>query len=113
MKKGKAVIVTHNKHMPSEHSPYIYGDPRNNFSKGINIEISTSIHAEARAIAEAARRGISLKDTSIYVSTFPCPPCAKLIAYSGIKKLYYSSGYGVLDGESILKSQDVELIFVE
>ncbi len=113
VKNGRVVIATHNKHVPSEQAPYVNGDPRNNFSKGEYIELSTAIHGEAGAIAQAAQRGISLKGASIYVTTFPCPPCAKLIAYSGIKKLYYSSGYSVLDGQDILKSQGVEIIFVE
>jgi dCMP deaminase len=49
----------------------------------------------------------------MYVTTFPCPPCAKMIAFSGVKKLYYAGGYGVLDGEAIMKSKGVEIIFVD
>lgn len=113
IKDEKVIISTHNNHVPSEHLPYQNGDPRNNFHKGVHLELSTSLHAEAGAIAEAARQGVSLEGASLYTGTFPCPPCAKLIAYSGIKKLYYHTGYGVLDGESILKSQGVEIIFVE
>lgn len=113
VKNGKAIIISRNRHLPSDHTPYANGDPRNNFHKGDHIELSTAIHAEAAAIAEAAKKGISLEGTSIYVSTFPCPPCAKLIACSGIKKLYYSEGYSMLDGENILKSQGVEIIFVD
>jgi dCMP deaminase len=113
VKDGKSIIFAHNKHVPSEHMPYINGDPRSNFHKGDHLELSTAIHSEAAAIAEAARLGISLEGASIYVTTFPCPPCAKLIAYSGIKKIYYNIGYGVLDGESILKDKGVEIIFVD
>jgi dCMP deaminase len=49
----------------------------------------------------------------LYVTVFPCPPCAKLIAYSGIKNVYCGGGYGVLDGEDILKSRGVKVFFVE
>ena len=49
----------------------------------------------------------------MYVTVFPCPPCAKLIAYSGIKRLYCGGGYAVLDGEEVLKSNGVEIYFVE
>lgn len=113
VKDGEVIITTHNEHVPSEHMPYVNGDPRNNFHKGVRLELSTSVHSEAGAIAEAARQGISLEGASLYVSTFPCPPCAKLVAYSGIKKIFYRSGYGVLDGEDIFKSQGVEIVFVE
>lgn len=112
VKDSQVVVSTYNKHVPSEHICYINGDPRNNFYKGVHVDLGTSIHAEAGAIAMAAKNGISLSGASIYVSTFPCPACAKLIAYSGVKKIYYFSGYSMLDGESILKQNGVEIIQV-
>jgi len=113
VKDGKVIITAHNAHVPSAHTPYENGDPRDNFHKGVHVELGTSIHAEASAIAQAAKKGAGLEGLSMYVTTFPCPPCAKLIAYSGIKKLYYGGGYGMLDGETVLKSQGVEIIFVD
>jgi dCMP deaminase len=110
---GHVVLEGFNRHVPSAHTPYSNGDPRNASHKGVNIDLSTALHAEAGLIAEAARCGINLSNASMYVSTFPCPGCAKLIAYSGIKKIFYSGGYGVLDAESILKSQQVEIVFVD
>lgn len=112
-REGNALLVAHNQHLPSEHTPYVNGDPRNNFSKGEYIEYSTAIHAEAAIIAEAARRGVTLEGADMYVTVFPCPPCAKLIAQSGIKNLYCGGGYAVLDGEEILKSAGVSIMFVE
>lgn len=113
VKDGEAVIIEHNRHVPSQHTPYVNGDPRNVAHKGVNLELATSLHAEAGAVARAAKNGISLDGAEIYVTTFPCPPCAKQIAYSGIKKMYYSSGYGVSDGETILRENSVEIIFIE
>jgi len=113
VKDGKIIISAYNKHVPSEHMPYVNGDPRSCSHKGEKLELFTSIHAEAFAIAQTAQKGISLEGASMYTNNFPCPPCAKLIAYSGIKKLYYTIGYAVLDGESILKENGVEIIFVD
>lgn len=113
VKGGEIILVGHNTHLPSEHTPYVNGDPRNNFHKGDHIEISTAIHGEALLIAEAAKKGIALEGADMYVTVFPCPPCAKLIAYSGIKNLYCGGGYGVLDGETILKGKGVKISFVE
>jgi dCMP deaminase len=112
LKRKKTVLIAHNHHLPSEQSHYVHGDPRNNFHKGEHIEISTAFHAEASLIAEAAKRGIQLEGLDMYVTTFPCPPCAKLIAHSGIKHLYFAEGYSVLDGEAILKGAGVELILL-
>jgi dCMP deaminase len=113
VKDGQVILKSHNTHLPSPHSPYVHGDPRNNFSKGEYLEHSSAIHAEAALIALAAQQGISLKGLSLYSSTFPCPPCAKLIAYSGIKKIYYSEGYSLLNQESILRAKQVKIIYVK
>lgn len=109
-KLEKKVIVAHNKHLPSPYSSYIDSDPRNSFHKGENIDISTAIHAEADLIAQAAKTGQSLEGNELYVTTFPCPTCAKLIACSGISKLYFKEGYSVVDGEQILTNSGVKIV---
>jgi len=112
--RDKQVILTaYNRQVPSPRTPYIEGDARSFFKKGLHIELTTDFHAEARLITEAARRGISIDGADLYITTFPCPPCAKIIAYSGIRRCYFSSGYAMLDGERILRSQGVEIIFVK
>jgi dCMP deaminase len=88
------------------------GDPRSNFNKGVHYEISTAAHAEARLIARAAREGIATEGAVLYVTDFPCPPCAKLIAAAGIAKLYSRRGYAVLDGNDVLEAAGVEIALV-
>lgn len=112
VKDKKVLLHTHNHHLPTDHSPYTNGDPRGNFKKGNYIELSTAMHAEAGLIATAAKQGLSLEGCDLFVTTFPCPPCAKQVAYSGIKRLYYTGEYSMLDGEEVLKDQGVELIQV-
>lgn len=112
VKDNEPILIAHNKHVPHEQMPYVNGDPRSIFKKGINIELSTASHAEATLIAEAAKRGTALEGTSLFVTDFPCPPCAKLVAESGIKKCYFSRGYTILDGESVMKNSGIELILV-
>ena len=113
VKDGKIIITGYNKHLPSDFSPYINGDPRNNFDAGIRYDLCTSIHAEAATIAVAAKNGIKLQGCFVYVTTFPCPTCARLLAESGISKIYYSKGYSLLDAENILKDYGVEIILVK
>ncbi len=113
IKEGKIIKEQHNEYVPVDQIANVEGDPRGNFKSGIHIESSLALHAEAAIVAWAAKEGISLKGATIYAETFPCPPCAKQLAYSGIKTLYYRTGYKVLDAERILKSQGVEIIFVE
>lgn len=113
IKNGEVLLMAHNEHLPSPHSPYADGDPRNVLHKGIGTDIATAIHSEAKLIAEAARKGISLDGASLYVTIFPCSLCAKQIAFSGIKKIYYGGGYQMLDQETVLHSKGIEIIFVE
>jgi dCMP deaminase len=113
VRDGKVLFQRHNVYVPSDQTANDEGDPRGNFKAGQHFESSLALHAEAGIVADAARAGISLKDAEVYCDTFPCPPCAKQLAYSGIHKLFYRNGYAVLDGERILKSQGVQIVFVK
>ncbi len=54
---------------------------------------SRAIHAEANAIAQAAKHGISTQGASIYVTLEPCLSCLKLIISSGIKSVFYETDF--------------------
>jgi dCMP deaminase len=45
-------------------------------------------HAEVNAICNAARIGVSLKDSTIYVTKLPCVVCANAIVQAGITRVY-------------------------
>jgi dCMP deaminase len=106
------VAAAHNEHLPHRLSAYAAGDPRANFYKGVALELSTAQHAEARLIAAAAREGRVTEGAVMYVTDFPCPPCAKLIAAAGVSRVYFHSGYSVLDGEDVLRDAGVEILQV-
>jgi dCMP deaminase len=112
VKEHQVLVTGFNKHVPAPLTPYVFGDPRGLFSKGVSIELTTALHAEADVIGQAAREGLSLRGASLYVTTFPCPMCARLIAHCGFRECYFSGGYGVLDGEDVLKKAQVRLIRV-
>ncbi|HEV2999704.1 MAG TPA: deaminase [Solirubrobacteraceae bacterium] len=103
------VRSAHNEHHPHRLSAYAAGDPRSNFSKGVGYDLSTATHAEARLIAEAARDGRSTAGAELYVTDFPCPACAKLVAAAGIARLWFREGYAVLDGQDVLEAAGVEI----
>tara|TARA_B100000745_G_C20108171_1_gene379259 strand:- start:79 stop:924 length:846 start_codon:yes stop_codon:yes gene_type:complete len=113
VKDGKVVYVTHNEHMPEQQLPNIEGDARTLFKKGIHINYVTAAHAEVAAIGAAAKAGIVTDGAELFVTDFPCPYCARLIAKAGIKKVYYLRGYAVLDGDDFLREEDVEVIKVQ
>lgn len=113
--RGRTVEVmsAYNRHVPSEYIPYVFGDPRDIIKAGEQSEIASAMHAEQVLIALAAESGIAFKGTDIYLTTFPCPLCAKLVAFSGIKRCFVKGGHASLDGESVLKSRKVEIILVK
>lgn len=113
VKDGEVLFSGYNKHMPDEQSPYVNGDPRTAFKRGVSAHLTTALHGEGALIAEAARKGVSLAGASLYATDFPCPYCARMIAHSGITKCYFSRGYAALDGEEILKDAGVELIYID
>jgi dCMP deaminase len=61
---------------------------------------SRAVHAEANAIAQAAKYGISTEGASIYVTLEPCLSCLKLIISAGIKEVFYETSFN--SGEKAL-----------
>jgi dCMP deaminase len=105
-------LAAHNEHSPHRLSAYAAGDPRASFHRGVGLELSTATHAEAALIARAAREGKVTEGAAMFVTDFPCPPCAKLLAAAGVAKLYFVAGYAVLDGEDVLAGAGVEVVRV-
>lgn len=110
---GQLLDVAHNAHRPTEYAPYIDGDPRNEFHRGVRPDLSTAIHAEAELIGRFARTGRATSGADIYVSAFPCPPCARLIAAAGFRRCFFRGSYAMLDGERVLRDAGVEVIWVD
>ena len=106
-------VEAHNIHVPEGYTNYALGDIRDFTEPGEKPEISSALHSEQVIIVWAARKGIALEGGKLYVTAFPCPVCAKLIAYSGIRTCYFSSGYANFDGERVLKAKGVELVWVK
>jgi dCMP deaminase len=58
-------------------------------------------HAEANAIWNAARIGVAVKGTSIFVTKFPCLSCCHAIVQSGIRRLYTHDNAFWSDDETV------------
>jgi deoxycytidylate deaminase len=57
------------------------------------MEYVRAVHAEMAAITDAARKGVTTKGSTLYVTTFPCHECARLIVASGIGRVVYVEPY--------------------
>lgn len=56
-------------------------------------EYGRVVHAEMCAICDAARLGRSIKNTTLFCTTFPCHNCTKHILAAGIKRVVYMEPY--------------------
>ena len=57
-------------------------------------------HAEANAIAQAARNGVAVEGATVYTTSSPCYECMKLIVNSGIKHVVFGEEYDSRGGLS-------------
>lgn len=68
-----------------------------------------AIHAEANAIAYAARNGTPIGGATLYITLSPCQPCAQLIIAAGLTRVVYGRPYRDRSGLKLLDSAGVIL----
>tara|TARA_Y100000361_G_C11100646_1_gene311714 strand:+ start:251 stop:667 length:417 start_codon:yes stop_codon:yes gene_type:complete len=52
-----------------------------------------TVHAEQNAIADCAKRGVSCKGATAYITHYPCVNCMKILCAAGIREIKYSNDY--------------------
>lgn len=52
-----------------------------------------TVHAEANAVAQAAKHGVMIDNAEVYVTASPCLTCFKLVVNAGIKVVYFQEFY--------------------
>jgi dCMP deaminase len=86
-----SVIVKNNRIISMGYNGFIPGAPH--ISRIYDNHEQSTIHSEINAIADCANRGVSLLDSKIYITHFPCINCFKTIAACGIHEIYYYHDY--------------------
>jgi dCMP deaminase len=69
----------------------------------------TAVHAEANAVAFAARHGVSITGATLYVTHTPCVHCAMLLVNAGISTVVCLLRYRLNAGVDVLRQAGVEL----
>lgn len=67
------------------------------------------LHAEQNVLVKMAKSTESIEGAELFCTHSPCPECSKLLAQSGIKKVYYKHAYRITDGIDVLKALGVEI----
>lgn len=78
-------------------------------SLGINSGCSRTVHAEANAIAFAARFGTSTDGAELHCTHSPCDACAKSVINSGISRVVYEHPYRDPTGLVLLETAGLEI----
>ena len=52
-----------------------------------------TVHAEQNALCDCAKRGVSCKNSTAYITHYPCIICTRLLLASGIKEIKYIDDY--------------------
>lgn len=68
---------------------------------------NTTIHAEQNLVFYAARKGISLEGTTVYITHNPCEECAKAMAAAGVVEVVYKDFYKSYDGLNFLNDCNI------
>ena len=76
----------------------------------VNGHCVRTIHAEANAIVQSARNGVNIDKGEIFVTASPCYDCFKLIANSGIKKIFFGEFYRDKRIKKYAEAAEIELI---
>lgn len=85
------VITKNNRIVTTGYNGFISGTPHVGVVRDNHEQMT--IHAETNAIADAAKRGVSLSDSTAYITHFPCINCCKVLIASGIKSIIYGNDY--------------------
>lgn len=65
------------------------------------------LHAEQNVLVKMAKSTESIEGAELFCTHSPCQECSKLLAQSGIKKVYYKYEYRITEGLDVLKELGV------
>jgi dCMP deaminase len=76
---------------------------------GERHELCRGLHAEQNAIIQASLYGISVKDSTIYITNQPCIICAKMLINAGIREIVIAGQYPDKMAMDFLKEAGIQV----
>ena len=89
--KVGCVLVKDNRILCSGYNGFLPGAPHT--SRIRDGHEQGTVHAEQNAISNAARNNSCVKDSTAYITHYPCINCAKILAAAGIITIKYKYNY--------------------
>ena len=93
--KVGAVLVRENRMIAGGYNGSVAGDDHC-IDEGCFVQgghCVRTIHAEANALLQCAKFGITTENTTVYVTHFPCLQCTKQLLQAGVKEICYLNNY--------------------
>lgn len=76
---------------------------------GVLVSKPTVIHAELNCIMKAARQGVSVDGSTVYVTLAPCLQCAAMLKQVGVVRLVYLQEYRDISGIRYLRGNGIKV----
>lgn len=76
---------------------------------GQRHEICRGLHAEQNVLLQAAKHGVSVRESAIYITNAPCSICAKMIINAGITEVIIADNYPDIMAKKFLKEAKIKL----
>lgn len=73
----------------------------------IGPDSCVAVHAEANAVAFAARHGIALLGSTLYTTLTPCVKCAQLIVNAGVARVVWRTIYRDVAGLDLVVASGI------
>lgn len=83
---------------------------QNQIPSGERHEFCRGIHAEQNALIQAAVHGISIAESTLYCTNFPCSLCSKLLINARVKRIVYIEGYPDELARELLEESGIALV---
>ena len=85
------VLVKDKRIISQGYNGFLPGCPHQSIIRNNHEE--ATVHAEQNAIADCAKRGVSCKGSTAYITHYPCIICTRLLLAAGIESIKYLHDY--------------------
>lgn len=84
-----------------------YESPHREVMEGKALDICLCVHAEQNALLSAARHGIEVEESVLYVTHQPCFSCLKESIQAGVRQVIYLKAWYGAEGQELREQYDL------
>jgi dCMP deaminase len=85
------ILVKDKRIISQGYNGFLPGCPHQSIIRNNHEE--ATVHAEQNAIADCAKRGVSCKGSTAYITHYPCIICTRILLAAGIESIKYLHDY--------------------